>query len=105
MSPRRNLTSLPIRAVLSLAVVASVGLAAACASSTNVGITKSDAVVAGCSKLGEVSVDKRVPESDVNDALAAEARKQNGNYVVIGSDGARTGVAYRCATPSAAASR
>jgi len=36
----------------------------------------------------------------VNEALAAQARKQNGNYVVVASDGARTGVAYRCTSPS-----
>jgi hypothetical protein len=104
MNPRR----LPdpaskLFAVLSILAIAC--LAAACAATAPVGITKSEAMVAGCSKLGEVTVDKKVPDGDVNDALAAQARQQNGNYVVVASDGARTGVAYRCTTPSAAASR
>ena len=108
MSPRRNFASRPLRFVLPFASalsLAAIVLSAACAASAPVGITKSVAMVAGCSQLGEVTVDKKVPEGDVNDALAAQARKQNGNYVVVASDGARTGVAYRCTTPSAAASR
>jgi hypothetical protein len=60
-------------------------------------------MVAGCAKLSEVTVDKKVAESDVNDALAAQARKQNGNYVVVAGDGARTGVAYRCTSPGTSA--
>ena len=106
MSPRRNSESRPRRFVPSLALaVAAVAFAVACTASAPVGITKSEALVAGCSKLGEVSVDKNVADGEVNAALVAQARKQNGNYVVIASDGARTGVAYRCTTPSAAASR
>jgi hypothetical protein len=80
-------------------------VAVGCASSTPVGITKSDAMVAGCAKLGEVSIDKKTPDADVADALAKEARKQNGNYVVVAQDGAREGVAYRCTSPAIAASR
>jgi len=95
MNPRRNARV----SILSISLAA-VCLAAACASSTPVGITKSDAMVSGCAKLSEVSVDKKVPEDEVNEALAAQARKQNGNYVVVASDGARTGVAYRCTSPS-----
>ena len=88
-----------------LAFGALAAVATGCASSTPVGVTKSEALVAGCSKLGEVSVDKKTPDFEVTDALAAEARKQNGNYVVVAEDGARQGVAYRCTSPAIAASR
>jgi hypothetical protein len=97
---RRN----PRVSILSISLAAAC-LAAACASSTPVSITKSDAMVTGCAKLADVTVDKKIPESDVNDALAAEARKQNGNYVVVASDGARTGVAYHCTSPAISATR
>lgn len=107
MNPRRHPLGLGLglRSLSLAAALASLFSFGACLASSTVGITKSEAMVAGCSKLGEVTVEKKVPEGDVNDALAAQARKQNANYVVVASDGARTGVAYRCTTPSAAASR
>jgi hypothetical protein len=108
MNPRRHPAS-SLKFGIALAAFSSVALALAtgCASSSSapVGITKSEAMVAGCSKLGEVTVEKKVPDGDVNNELAAQARKQNANYVVVATDGARTGVAYRCTSPSAAASR
>lgn len=86
-------------------LLALVSLASACASSAPVGITKSEAIVAGCSKVGDVSVDKKVPEADLNNSLADEARRKGANYVVVGADGARTGTAYRCSQPPAIAGR
>lgn len=85
-------------------VLALAGIASACVSSAPVGITKSDAIVAGCEKVGDVSVDKKVPADQVNDALSGEARKKSANYVVVADDGARAGTAYRCTSPSPATS-
>jgi len=83
--------------------IASITSAAGCASSAPVGITKSDAIVSGCQKIGDVAVDKKLREDQVNDALSAEARKQGANYVVVSEDGAHAGTAYRCSTPAVAA--
>ena len=108
MNPRRHPASsrkLGIALAAFSSVALAVGPRCVTEASDSVGITKSESMVAGCSKLGDVNVEKKVPDSDVNDALAAQARKQNANYVVVPTDGARTGVAYRCTSPSAAASR
>jgi uncharacterized Zn finger protein (UPF0148 family) len=74
-------------------------LAAACTTVGAVGITKTEAVVAGCEKVGDVSIDAKTPETDVNNALSDAARRKNANYVVVASDGARAGSAYRCSAP------
>ena len=81
-------------------------LAGAVACSQNatagVGVTNSEAVVAGCEKVAEVSVGSLAYAQDVKDALAAEGRKRGANYVLVASEGARTGTAYRCSMPSGA---
>lgn len=86
-------------------VLALAGITSACASSAPVGITKSEAMVAGCEKVGDVSVDKKVPVDQLNDALSAEARNKGANYVVVAEDGAHAGTAYRCTAPGVAAGR
>ena len=101
MKPTRNRLGLLL--LTSVASVTSIMSAAGCATATPVGITKSDAVVAGCAKVGDVAVDKKLREDQVNDALSAEARKQGANYVVVSEDGAHAGTAYRCSTPAVAA--
>ena len=91
----------------SLAVVALIAAALGCSlnASGPVGITKTEAVVAGCQNLGEVSVPANVPNDDVNIELSGAARAKGANYVLIQSDGARSGAAYRCSAPTASASR
>ncbi len=66
-------------------------------------VTNSEAVVAGCEKVAEVSVGSLTPVRDVNNALAEAGRRRGGNYVLVASEGARTGTAYRCAMPSSGA--
>ena len=86
----------------SLKGVAGVGLlawTAACASGPTALVTKSPELVANCEKVGEVASDPFRP-GDVQ-ALARDATAKGANYVLVGSDEARSGVAYRCAMPSA----
>ncbi|MEO8432381.1 MAG: hypothetical protein ABI592_12795 [Acidobacteriota bacterium] len=64
------------------------------------GVTNSESVVSGCQKVGEVTVGSLTPARDVDNALTEAAHKQGGNYVLVGSEGARTGTAYRCAMPT-----
>ncbi|HYK42053.1 MAG TPA: hypothetical protein VE007_06655 [Thermoanaerobaculia bacterium] len=92
--------SVRIGAVLSLAALAGT---AACTQNafTPVSITTTEAVVAGCQKVGQIDAKTTTASPDVNDELTAAARKQGANYVVLASEGARTGVAYRCQTPTA----
>jgi hypothetical protein len=97
-----TMTRLAIRisAVLSLAALAG---AAACTQNafTPVAITTSDALVAGCQKVGDVDAKTTTASPDVNDELTEAARRQGANYVLLASEGARSGAAYRCETPSA----
>ena len=91
----------------SLAVSSLVGVTLACSQNAfePVRVTKSEAVVAGCEKVGDVQVGAKTADSEVLDALSSAARSKGGNYVVVPSDGARTGTAYRCMQPSATASK
>lgn len=78
---------------------------AACAQNafTPVAITTSDQLVSSCEKVGTVTAKTSTTSPDVNEELTLAARKQNANYVLVASDGAREGTAYRCTTPGAAA--
>jgi hypothetical protein len=67
-----------------------------------VGITRSETLVAGCQKLGDVSVAPRTADGDVVSALTDQARAKGADYVLVPSDGARSGAAYRCQSPSVA---
>jgi hypothetical protein len=91
----------------SLAVVSLVGVTLACSQNAfePVGVTKSDALVAGCEKVGDVTVAPKTPDNEVLDELSHAARSKGANYVVIPADGARAGAAYRCTQPSATASK
>jgi hypothetical protein len=84
-----------------------VGLTLACSQNAfePVRVTKSDAVVAGCEKVGDIAVDAKTPNNEVLDELSNAARSKGGNYVVVPSDDARAGAAYRCTAPSATASK
>ena len=63
-------------------------------------VTNNESVVAGCEKVAEVSVGSLTPPRDVDYALAEAGRRHGANYVLVASEGARTGTAYRCAMPS-----
>ena len=75
---------------------------AACAPYTTVGVTASESVVSGCEKVGEVAANPATAPRDVDNALSDAARAKGANYVLVASDGARTGTAYRCSMPTAA---
>jgi hypothetical protein len=88
----------PIRLVAAALLVG----AGACAPYADVGVTTSDALVSGCQKVGEVAAKDSTPNADVNRTLSDAARAQGANYVLVASDGARTGVAYSCQGPKVA---
>ena len=92
------------RVSLGIIAAASLAVAAVGCSSHNafeqVAVTKDTAVVAGCTQLQHVSADAKEPTTDAYDDLSREARRQGGNYVLVTSDDARTGTAYRCETPA-----
>jgi len=84
--------------------VASVVAAAGCASfgkTQQVNITTSQSLVSNCQELGEVAVSSWTRDDDVMASLDQAARAKGANYVLLKADGARSGVAYRCAMPSA----
>jgi hypothetical protein len=89
---------------LVLAAAALAGLAA-CASTTDVGVTTSEALVAGCQKVGDVSVEEQTTPQQARVELSDAARHQGANYVLVASDDARTGAAYRCENNKTTASR
>jgi len=78
---------------------------AACAQNafTPVAITTSEQLVSSCQKVGTVTAKTSNASSDVNEQLTLAARKQDANYVLVASDGAREGTAYRCTTPGTGA--
>ncbi|MGE5276075.1 MAG: hypothetical protein ACM3SU_03690 [Acidobacteriota bacterium] len=75
---------------------------AACAPYTSVGVTASESVVSGCQKVGDVAASPSAAPNEVNGALSDAARAKGANYVLVASDGARAGTAYRCSMPTAA---
>jgi hypothetical protein len=79
-----------------------VGTIACTASSGSVGVTTSESLVAGCQKVGDVAISEKTAPGEIKAALSDAARKQGANYVLLSSDGARSGAAYRCQTPATA---
>ncbi len=75
---------------------------AACAPYMNVGVTASESIVSGCEKVGDVAASPSTAPNEVNAALSDAARAKGANYVLVASDGARTGTAYRCSMPKTA---
>jgi len=78
---------------------------AACAQNafTPVAITTSDQLVSSCQKVGTGTAKTTTASLDVNEELSLAAKKQNANYVLVASEGAREGTAYRCTTPTTGA--
>ncbi len=98
------MTNIRIRSLLFSAAVAAATWGCATAARP-VGVTKNQELVSGCQNLGDVSIGGRVASDEVNYALQQAGEKKGADYVVIASDGARTGTAFRCATPSVTAPR
>ena len=93
--------SIGILAAASLAVGA-----AGCSQNSfeSVALTTSPAVVASCEKLGEIAARAgSFDDSDATTQLTRAARSKGANTVLIASNDAEKGTAYRCATPSIAA--
>jgi hypothetical protein len=88
------------RCVAVASLVAAVGCASL-GSNEQVFITTSQSLVANCQEVGEVAVGTWTREDDVLASLDHAARQKGANYVLLKADGARSGVAYRCAVPSA----
>ncbi len=75
---------------------AAITVSSSCAPYADIGVTTSESLVAACQKVGDVSVKESTPPHQVNIALSDAARKQGANYVLVASEGARSGEAYRC---------
>jgi len=69
----------------------------------SVAVTKSASAVAGCEKVAEVSAKPGVfDESNAQTQLTRAAQAKGANTVLIASDNAEKGTAYRCSMPSVA---
>ena len=93
---------LPVRSLAATLLIAG---AAACSTNASLpvgGVTTSESIVAGCQKVGDVNAGDSTAPADVNTTLSNEARSKGANYVLIASDGARQGTAYRCEAPKIA---
>jgi hypothetical protein len=91
----------------SLLVLAAAGLAAtACTTQSSfepIAVTRDASAVSGCEKIADLEVTPgRFDDSDAETQLQREAREKGANTILISDAEARTGVAYRCATPSVA---
>ncbi|MCA1582613.1 MAG: hypothetical protein LC796_14720 [Acidobacteria bacterium] len=84
----------------SLLVVAAVG----CSqynSGAPVRVTRSSADVSSCQKVTDVDAGRRVADREVVGEIANQARDRGADTVLL-AEGARTGAAYRCASPNVA---
>jgi hypothetical protein len=88
------------RCVAVVSLVAAAGCASL-GSSQQVFITTSQSLVTNCQELGEVAAGTWTRDDDVLASLDHAARQKGANYVLLKADGARAGVAYRCAMPAA----
>jgi hypothetical protein len=89
-----------------LCLAAVLGAALGCSqfrdTDTSVTMTKAESLVAGCQKVGDVAVDPKTSDAKLSSALAEEARSKGANYLLVPSDGAHNGTAYKCGTPKTA---
>jgi hypothetical protein len=94
---------------LSIGILAAASLAlgaAGCSQNSfeSVAVTKNPSVVASCEKVADVSAKAGTfDESDVSTQLARAAQAKGGNTLLVASDKADKGTAYRCSMPSVAA--
>lgn len=93
---------------LGILAVASLAIGAAACSTTSfqsVAVTKSASAVAGCEKVADISASAgRFDESDAQTQLTRAAQAKGANTVLLTSDAADKGTAYRCSMPSVAGS-
>jgi hypothetical protein len=73
-----------------------------------VAVTKDPSVVASCQKIDDVKIenvkaDEKVSDVEAQQYLTNMAREKGANYLLITSDDARQGTAYRCSMPPASA--
>ena len=89
-----------------LATGAAALFASGCASNgfAPIAVTKSETAVASCQAIGEVKASSLTPDYDIQRDLTEAVRNRGGNTLLVASDDARTGTAYQCSTPAAAAS-
>jgi hypothetical protein len=88
------------RCVAVVSLVAAAGCASL-GSNQQVFITTSQSLVTNCQEVGEVAASTWTRDDDVLASLDHAARQKGANYVLLKADGARSGVAYRCAMPAA----
>ena len=81
-----------------------------CASSgfEPVAITRDSSVVASCTKIddlkvGDVKADAKLSNVEAERMLVEKARSKGANYLLIATEDARQGSAYRCSAAPAAA--
>ena len=93
---------------LGLLAAASVAAAAGCSQNAfePIAVTENASVVASCEKVADISVvPGRFDNSDAALQLQRRAREKGANTLLVASEDATSGVAYRCAMPSAAATQ
>ena len=94
---------------ISMGILAAASLAAGAAGCSqnafeSVSVTKSAAAVASCEKVGDISAKAgSFDETDAITQLTRAARSKGANTVLLASDNADKGTAYRCSMPSVAA--
>lgn len=70
-----------------------------------VAVTKSASAVAGCEKVADITAKAgSFDESDAQTQLTRAAQAKGANTVLLASDNAEKGTAYRCSMPSMAGS-
>jgi len=94
---------------ISLGILAAASLAiggVACSSSSgfdSVAVTKNPSVVAGCEKVADVEAKPgRFDDSTAETQLTRAAQAKGANTLLVASDNAEKGTAYRCEMPSLA---
>jgi azurin len=88
------------RCVVAVSVVAAAGCATV-GSDDQVKFTTNPALVSNCQEVGEITVSSFTRDADIVASLDQAARAKGANFVLLKTDGARSGVAYRCAMPNA----
>lgn len=71
-----------------------------------IAVTKNPSVVASCQKVDDVKIetikaDEKLTDVEAQQQLTIMARAKGANYLLIASDDARQGTAYRCSMPPA----
>jgi hypothetical protein len=70
-----------------------------------VSVTTSAAAVASCEKVGDIAATKsNFDNADAETQMVRETRDKGANTLLVASDGASSGTAYRCSMPAVAAS-